>query len=316
METREERIKRLRWKHERKAARANAEMERRGQAAHDAVDGIPFGQPILVGHHSESKHRNALKRQDQNMRKACEARDERDKHENLAASAERAGINVSDADALDLLREKLAGLEQRQEMMKAVNKAVRKTHKHGIEAVTDAVAEVVGSREEAAEILRPKYPGDTRIGFPSYSLKNNNANIRRVKRRIDEVAALKSLDFEPWEQNGVRVEYNADLCKLELHFPGKPADEVRSYLKSHGFRWVRSVGCWSRKMSNAAMYEAKRVIAMLEPTEPVEVADEPTRCGCAVNAPEADDTKWPCPCGDHCNDPDCIALAKQMQATK
>ena len=26
----------------------------------------------------------------------------------------------------------------------------------------------------------------------------------------------------------------------------------------------------------------------------------PARCGCAVNAPEADPTRYACPCGDHC----------------
>jgi hypothetical protein len=26
------------------------------------------------------------------------------------------------------------------------------------------------------------------------------------------------------------------------------------------------------------------------------------KCGCAVNAPEADASKWPCPCGSHCRE--------------
>lgn len=42
------------------------------QGSHDAVSGIPFGQPILVGHHSEGRHRAALKRQDSRMRKSIE----------------------------------------------------------------------------------------------------------------------------------------------------------------------------------------------------------------------------------------------------
>ncbi len=32
------------------------------------------------------------------------------------------------------------------------------------------------------------------------------------------------------------------------------------------------------------------------------------RCGCPVNAPEADPTKFACPCGDHCTDPQCAVL--------
>lgn len=42
------------------------------EASYNAVSGIPFGQPILVGHHSEQRHRNALKRQDAKMRKSIE----------------------------------------------------------------------------------------------------------------------------------------------------------------------------------------------------------------------------------------------------
>lgn len=42
------------------------------QASHAAIDALPFGQPILAGHHSEQRHRNALKRQDAKMRKSIE----------------------------------------------------------------------------------------------------------------------------------------------------------------------------------------------------------------------------------------------------
>lgn len=62
MTTRRERImarleKRRAW-HE----SALAESGRRWNAALSATAGIPLGQPILVGHHSERRHRNALAR--------------------------------------------------------------------------------------------------------------------------------------------------------------------------------------------------------------------------------------------------------------
>ena len=43
---------------------------------------------------------------------------------------------------------------------------------------------------------------------------------------------------------------NLNYQKVELHFPGKPSDEIRKNLKAWGFRWVRSVGCWSRGLNN------------------------------------------------------------------
>ncbi|MFJ5142654.1 DUF3560 domain-containing protein [Streptomyces sp. NPDC088707] len=59
---------------------AFAEARRIGSA-------IPFGQPILVGHHSEKRHRAALDRIDNNMRKGI---DEGDRAEHWASRADAA----------------------------------------------------------------------------------------------------------------------------------------------------------------------------------------------------------------------------------
>lgn len=54
---------------------------RRADAAHGKADAtsslIPFGQPILVGHHSERRHRRDLDKINSNMRKAIEERERR-----------------------------------------------------------------------------------------------------------------------------------------------------------------------------------------------------------------------------------------------
>lgn len=65
---RERRAEALDAKAERLAAEASAHSE----ASHAATAGIPFGQPILVGHHSERRHRRAIERSDNAMRKAVD----------------------------------------------------------------------------------------------------------------------------------------------------------------------------------------------------------------------------------------------------
>jgi Domain of unknown function (DUF3560) len=55
-----------------RAERADAAAAAAYQAAHDEMDLIPPGQPILVGHHSERGHRAALKRIDNRMRRSIE----------------------------------------------------------------------------------------------------------------------------------------------------------------------------------------------------------------------------------------------------
>ncbi|HLW00065.1 MAG TPA: DUF3560 domain-containing protein [Ktedonobacterales bacterium] len=53
---------------EERAERHSAEATRRYEASNHIAEGIPLGQPILVGHHSERRHRRDLARIDSHMR--------------------------------------------------------------------------------------------------------------------------------------------------------------------------------------------------------------------------------------------------------
>ena len=58
-------------------------------ASTEAVKDIPFGQPILVDHYSAKKHRAALKKSDDNMRKCVALISKAAEHENKAEYWER-----------------------------------------------------------------------------------------------------------------------------------------------------------------------------------------------------------------------------------
>jgi hypothetical protein len=68
-------------------------MHERNRASSAAVEGIPLGQPILVGHHSEKRHRAALKKARDNATKSNEERGKRDwwayRAEAVKSNAER-----------------------------------------------------------------------------------------------------------------------------------------------------------------------------------------------------------------------------------
>lgn len=81
----EGRAERLEARAERKAGESDA----RYQAAHRIADGIPMGQPILVGHHSERRHRRDIERMHTNMRASVEADKEAKRAADAAASAAR-----------------------------------------------------------------------------------------------------------------------------------------------------------------------------------------------------------------------------------
>jgi len=81
------------------------------EASRRAVDGIVMGQPILVGHHSESRHRGALARSDRAMRKSCDESAKAKHYAEKAAAVGTGGISSDDPDALDKLRAELASVD-------------------------------------------------------------------------------------------------------------------------------------------------------------------------------------------------------------
>jgi hypothetical protein len=111
---------------EKAAARADSESQRRYQAAHDILDGIPPGQPILVGHHSEKRHRRDLQRADNHMRKSIEADETAKELAHRAAAVGTGGISGDDPDAIEALRTKLTKLTEKRERMKCLNGLFRK----------------------------------------------------------------------------------------------------------------------------------------------------------------------------------------------
>ncbi len=71
--------------------------------------------------------------------------------------------------------------------------------------------------------------------FESYQLTNNNAEIRRVKARIEQLSKQAQQEFSGWEFDGGRVEMNREDNRLQVFFDGKPDADTRAELKSSGF---------------------------------------------------------------------------------
>ena len=97
-------------------------------------------------------------------------------------STGRGGISADDDLAVEKLTKKLEGMESQQTMMKAVNAYYRK-HKT-LEGCPELTAEQVEKVKAAMSQDWCKDP----VPFPSYLLTNNNANIRRVRQRIEELS--------------------------------------------------------------------------------------------------------------------------------
>jgi hypothetical protein len=232
------------------------------QASRRAVENIPLGQPILVGHHSEGRHRGALRRSDAAMAKSCEAQSKAEHYARKAAAVGSGGISSDDPEAIAKLQAELAHMQASQEKMKAVNKAIRSGKTP--EARLAAVMALGIDEAAAAKLLEKDFAG--RIGFPSYALSNNNANMRRVELRIKELQASASRQGKQEAGRGYTYREDPEENRVMFVFDGKPDEATRKLLKTNGFKWSpsREGKPWVRHLNNAGMYHATVVREQLD----------------------------------------------------
>ena len=253
-EKKQARIDRLRSRSE----KAHAEADQRWGIAKQQGE-LLNGQPILIGHHSEKAHRALINRMATNSRKASEAYERGKEIGRRADAAERnTAVFSDDPEAVTKLRLKIEAAEKRQAMMKEANKIIRSKPKNAPTPDKMKALAAIGLHEEVAEgLFKPDFCN--RIGFPAYELTNNNANIRRMKERIETLLEQDNAETTETNHGDVKVVENAEDNRVQIFFPGKPSEEVRRELKSHGFRWARSLGCWQRHRSTNASFYANKI---------------------------------------------------------
>ncbi|MGL4355084.1 MULTISPECIES: DUF3560 domain-containing protein [Aeromonas] len=206
------------------AGKAASQSAGRHVAVRSILSLISPGQPILVGHHSEKRHRRDLKRMDQHMEKAVGLANKANYLEEKAASVGHGGIASDNPDALALLQAKLVRREARQQAMKEANKATRGT-------------------------------------YQGWQLSNNAAEIRRLRQRIDLLETLHNT--APLDQAGAGWRMFEDDGRIQIHFDDKPAPELRKLCKGAGFVWSSSRCAWVRKVTVRAVNEACRLARAL-----------------------------------------------------
>ena len=167
-------------------------------------------------------------------------------------------ISSEDSEAIAKLAAKIEKLETAQERMRSTNAAIRKHKKAGADAQIEALMNLGFKFSMAQKLLVPDFAG--RVGFPSFTLKNNNAEIRRCKARIEELEARAVAPVAEGGTNGdVSWGEDREMNRVWVEFPGKPDPDVRKALKSAGFRWAPSLNRWQRHTSNAAIFHAQDI---------------------------------------------------------
>jgi len=162
-----------------------------------------------------------------------------------AVAPGRFAISADNPEAVDLLQNKIDAAVENQERMKGVNKILRS--KLSDEEKIAKVESDHGLKPSTTKaLMEPDFAG--REGFAGYELTNNNANIRRMKQRLEDLKKKREdVTFEA-EGKEATVTDNVEDNRVQLFFDGKPSDEIRKKLKANGFRWAPSVGAWQRQM--------------------------------------------------------------------
>ena len=162
-------------------------------------------------------------------------------------------ISSDDPQAIEKLTAKLEECQKQQEYMKSVNAYYRK---FGTMRSFPELSEEQADKLDAK--VRNGYSWDKRP-FSSYALSNNNAEIRRLKQRLESLKQSRETGYAGWTFEGGKAVANTENNRLQLLFDEKPDAEKRTVLKQNGFHWAPSEQAWQRQLNDNAIYAAGRI---------------------------------------------------------
>jgi len=169
-----------------------------------------------------------------------------------------APISADNPNAVALLQAKIDKAMKFQQGMKAANRICKGKKTPDTEKITTLMTALEISEATAKKILAPDFAG--RIGFPSYELTNNNANIKRMRSRIKELQAAATQVSTETQIGDITYRENTEANRVQFLFPGKPNPRTRTLLKARGFRWAPSIKAWQRQLTPAGICAGKYIL--------------------------------------------------------
>jgi hypothetical protein len=199
-----------------------------------------MGEPVLIGRHSETRHRRALDRSWNAMGKACGLTDLAKHHQSKAAGLAVAldkTIFSDDSDAPEALAERIAANEAKRDRMKEINALYRKGDAVGLAALGLYLESLQAKLKDAYSWMQKPHP--------SYELTNLGARIRTDKERLEQIKGQQERKASAEESpNGVTRE-DCSGGYVRITFAEKPERAILDAMKASGFRW--SAGSWAGK---------------------------------------------------------------------
>lgn len=179
-------------------------------------------------------------------------------------------IDPTDPHAREMLTDRLQRLQSTLDRGKAMNAHYRK-HKT-MKGFPDMTDETAAKMDEAIS----RAPSFAQTPFPDFELASLRGKIKRTQENLSKLDGLeqhKDDAANTLEFDGGKLFLNMEQNRLQILFDEIPGDEIRSALKSHGFKWSRRNEAWQRQLTRNAIYDAKHILGITD-TKPATAADE------------------------------------------
>lgn len=223
------------------AASASRKSDQAFNSARTIADGIPMGQPVLSGHHSEKRHRRDLGKIDNGMRKGCEMMHKADDHLSRADGIERMlerSIFSDDDDAIQKLEERIKENEEARERIRVYNVSCRRAAKVG-EKLGDMTLLSEDQKQSLLDTLRVcPYQIGKGGSFPTYVAANLSQRIKADRDRIEDIRRkAKQKEAIKNSPNDITIVRHEDIGWCTVTFKDKPEYTIIKQLKSAFYRW-------------------------------------------------------------------------------
>ena len=103
--------------------------------------------------------------------------------------------------------------------------------------------------------------------YPSFELTNNNAKIKRLQERLEDLIKLKERtnnENKYPEIEGLKVVEDTTDMRIRILFDEIPNEETRILLKQNGFKWSPRNSAWQRQLTNNGIYSTKKLLNELK----------------------------------------------------
>lgn len=154
-------------------------------------------------------------------------------------------ISGADPQALEKLTRKLERLQTE--------------HAQHLKANKQAHAEVKAGRAKYAYGTFGAVTTEDGRTLPTYFTDNESAEIRRIKKRIEDLQKAKAQPAKEESGEGWSMYEDSDAGRVCFEFDGKPEQDIINTLKGYGFRWSPRLKRWQRQNTDNGRRAANRV---------------------------------------------------------